>query len=149
MDVKIIGMAADHGGYAMKEIVKAHLVDKGYEVVDFGTTEESSVDYPDYAAKLTKAVLEGAVDKGIAVCGTGIGISIACNRVKGIRAALCGDTYSAKACRQHNDANILCLGGRVIGIEVAKDIVDTFFAHDFDRGRHQTRIDKIERVEEL
>ncbi len=149
MDVKIIGMAADHGGYAMKEIVKAHLVDKGYEVVDFGTTEESSVDYPDYAAKLTKAVLEGAVDKGIAVCGTGIGISIACNRVKGIRAALCGDTYSAKACRQHNDANILCLGGRVIGIEVAKDIVDTFFAHDFDGGRHQTRIDKIERVEEL
>lgn len=142
-----LGLACDHGGYELKEILKDYLADKGYEVIDYGTNTNESVDYPDYAAKLAKGVLAKEVDLGIAICGTGIGISIACNKFNGIRAAHVTDAFSAGATRKHNDANILCLGGRITGVEVAKNIVDNFLAAEFEGGRHQNRLDKITKIE--
>ena len=143
-----IALGADHGGINLKESVKEHLLNKGYEVHDFGTYTKESCDYPDIAEKVAKEVRDNHFDFGILVCGTGIGIGIAANKVKGIRAALCHDTFSAHATREHNNANILTMGERVIGTSLAMDIVDTFLSTKFEGGRHQTRIDKISKLED-
>lgn len=138
-----IVIGSDHAGYSLKQVLAAHLKDKGWEVVDVGTHGPESVDYPDFGAAVAKALKDGAGRTGIVVCGTGIGISIAANRHEWVRAALCHDTTSARLCRQHNDANVLALGARLIGEEVAKDCVDVFLATDFEGGRHQRRVDKL------
>ncbi|MFH5836291.1 ribose 5-phosphate isomerase B [Proteiniclasticum sp. C24MP] len=143
-----IAIGADHGGVGLKEAVKEHLEKKGYEVRDFGTYTRESCDYPDISKKVSASVVDKESDFGILICGTGIGIGIAANKVKGIRAALCHDTFSAHASREHNNANILTMGERVIGQALALDIVDTFLGAEFEGGRHQTRIDKITRLEE-
>ena len=142
-----IGIGSDHGGFELKEHIKDYLEKEGIEYVDYGTNSLDSVDYPDYGRKLSEGVLSGEVDKGIAVCGTGIGISIACNKVKGIRCALCGDTYSARMSVEHNNANVMALGGRVIGKDLAIEIVSTWVKSQFQGGRHQKRIDKITDIE--
>lgn len=142
----MIAIGCDHGGFELKEHILKHLNDKGIKVKDFGVYNEDSVDYPDCAAPVCKAVLAGEAERGILLCGTGIGISIAANKYKGIRAALCSDVYSAKMTKQHNDANIICLGGRVTGRELAFMIVDAWLNAEFEGGRHQTRIDKIENI---
>ena len=142
----MIAIGCDHGGYELKEHIVKYLKDKGVRVKDFGVYNEDSVDYPDCAAPVCKAVLSGEAERGILICGTGIGISIAANKYKGIRAALCSDVYSAKMTKQHNNANIICLGGRVTGRELAFMIVDAWMNAEFEGGRHQTRIDKIENI---
>ena len=139
-----IAIAGDHGGFRLKcEIIK-HLKSKGLEYKDLGTYNEDSVDYPDYGQAVGKAVASGEFDRGIIICGTGIGISIAANKIPGIRAALCGDCFSAKASREHNDANVLALGERVIGVELAKMITDIWLETKFVGGRHEKRIKKLE-----
>lgn len=143
-----IGIASDHGGFELKEYIKEYLEEKEIEYIDYGTNSLDSVDYPDYGEKLAKGVISKEVDKGIAICGTGIGISIACNKVKGTRAALCGDTYSARMSREHNDANVLALGGRVVGKDLAIEIVSTWLNAKFQGGRHSRRVDKISCIEE-
>ena len=120
---------------------------KGYDIENFGANSTESCDYPIYAKKVCNAVLKDNFDRGILVCGTGIGISIAANKIKGVRAALCGDVYSAKMTKQHNDANIICMGGRVIGRELAFMIVDAWLSAEYEGGRHQNRIDKIHNLE--
>lgn len=115
-----------------------------YEVNDLGPFNTDSIDYPDYAQKMCKTVVDKESDLGIAICGTGVGMSIACNKVKGIRASLCSESYSARLTRQHNDSNVLCLGARVTGVELAKDIVNEYLKAEFEGGRHQRRIDKLE-----
>ena len=142
-----IGIASDHGGFELKEYIKEHLEKEGIEYIDYGTNSLDSVDYPDYGLKLSKGVVEGEVDKGIAICGTGIGISISCNKVKGIRCALCSDTYSARMSVEHNNANIMALGGRVIGKDLAIEIVSIWLNSEFEGGRHKRRIDKIADIE--
>ena len=143
----MIAIASDHGGYALKLEIIQHLKDRGVQVEDLGCGGER-VDYPDYAEKLCRAVAAGQYERGILLCGTGIGISIAANKVHGIRAALCGDCYSAEMSRQHNDANVLCLGGRVLGPELAKKIVDTYLDTPFSFGEsHSRRIAKIMALE--
>jgi ribose 5-phosphate isomerase B len=142
-----IAIGSDHAGFRLKEIIKNFLKTKGIEVEDFGTHTEESVDYPDYAFKVAEAVSKGEFDFGILVCGTGIGMSISANKVKGIRAALCNDLYTAHASREHNNANVLCMGGRVVGDEVAKEIVNTFLNAKFEGGRHERRINKIKDYE--
>ena len=140
-----IAMACDHGGLRLKNVLKNYLETNGYTVEDFGTYTEDSCDYPDFAGKAAKAVANGTCDRGVVVCGTGIGVSITANKVKGIRAALCHDTFSAEATRQHNDANILAMGARVIGTGLALKIVDTFLNTEFSgEERHRNRIDQIE-----
>ncbi len=141
----VIAIGSDHGGYDLKDSVKKHLVSKGFEVKDLGTHSKDACDYPDVAKDVAKAVNEKECDFGILICGTGIGISIAANKVKGIRAALVHDVFSAKATREHNDANILCMGARVLGEGLALEIVDTFLRTDFSKDqRHINRITKIE-----
>lgn len=142
--MKEIGIGSDHGGFELKEIVKEHLEEKGYTVKDYGTDSEESVDYPDYGKAVAKGVVAGEVDGGIVICGTGIGISLAANKVEGIRCALCSDTFSARMSRMHNDANMLALGGRVLGRGLALDIVDAWLDSEFEGGRHQRRVEKIE-----
>ncbi len=142
-----LAIGCDHGGIDLKlEIVK-HLEERGIEVVDFGIKEYKSVNYPEIALPLAKAVAAGECDRGILVCGTGIGMSIAANKVKGIRAAVCSDHFSAKFTRLHNDANILCLGGRVIGPGVANEMVDLFIDTEYEGGRHATRVQMIADIE--
>lgn len=143
----MLAIASDHGGFALKQEIMAHLRATGVEFEDLGTYSEESCDYPVYAEKLGKAVAAGDYEKGILICGTGIGISIAANKIHGVRAALCGDCYSAEMCRRHNDANVLALGGRVLGVELAKRIVDTFLTAPFEGGRHQRRVDLISALE--
>lgn len=141
---KPIALAADHGGYALKAALVAHLQTRGLAVLDLGTENaETSVDYPDYAARLAAALADGRAERGILVCGTGIGISIAANRYTGVRCALVHDVTTARLCREHNDANVLALGGRVVGVEVAKHCVDTFLATAFAGGRHRGRLAKL------
>jgi len=141
----MIGIGSDHGGYELKQEIISLLKEKGYEFKDFGCYDRTSIDYPDVAKPVTKEVIDGTIDKGILICGTGIGISIAANKVKGIRCALCSDHFSAVATREHNDANVLALGGRTTGPEVAKDIVLAFLTTEFSNDeRHQRRINKIE-----
>ncbi|HEY8890926.1 MAG TPA: ribose 5-phosphate isomerase B [Clostridium sp.] len=142
-----IALGSDHGGLSLKNEIIKHLESKNIQVTDFGTYTEDSCDYPDYALKVADEVVAKKSELGILVCGTGIGIGIAANKVNGIRAALCSDTFSAHACREHNDANILTLGQRVIGIGLALDIVDTFISAKFQGDRHQKRIDKITEIE--
>ncbi|MGL4641629.1 MAG: ribose 5-phosphate isomerase B [Cetobacterium sp.] len=139
-----IALGADHGGFALKEIVKKHLEGKGFEVLDKGCYSTDSVDYPTYAKSVANSILEKEADFGILICGTGIGISIAANRFKGIRAALCSNTTMAKLTREHNDANILALGARMTGDILALEIVDEFLRTEFEGGRHLTRIEAIE-----
>lgn len=142
-----IGIASDHGGYELKELLIEYLEEKSYDMVDYGTDSPESVDYPDYAEKLCSGIISKEVDQGIAICGTGIGISIACNKIDGILAAHCTDTFSARAAKNHNNANVLCLGARISGVEIAKDIVDNFLASQFDGGRHERRVMKIKDLE--
>lgn len=145
-----IAIGADHGGFALKEAIKKHLDEVGgYEITDYGTHSTESVDYVEIAYKVGKAVTENTDEKilGILCCGTGIGISIAANKVKGVRAACCSDTFSAKFTRLHNDANILCMGGRVVGAGLACELVDAFLNAEFEGGRHQRRIDQITAIE--
>ena len=141
----MIAIGSDHGGFLLKGAIIKHLEKKGIACRDFGTDSPVGCDYPDYAHAVAKAVAAGEYQFGILICGTGIGISIAANKVKGIRAALCGDCFSAEATRSHNDANILALGARVVGEGLALKIVDTFLETPFSGDeRHQRRIDKIE-----
>lgn len=142
-----IGIGSDHGGYDLKEIIKEHLKSEGIEVIDYGANSGESVDYPDYGQKVGEAVVSGECDRGIVLCGTGIGISIAANKVKGVRCALCSDPFSAKMARMHNDANVISLGGRVLGDALAKDIVDSWLKSEFEGGRHERRINKIADIE--
>ena len=141
----MIALGCDHGGFELKQEVIQYLKANQIEYKDYGCYDTASVDYPVYARKVAKAILDGEAEKGILICGTGIGISIAANRIKGIRAALCSDCFSAQATREHNDANILCMGGRVVGAGLAIKIVDTFLHTEFSIDeRHIRRIDLIE-----
>lgn len=141
----MIAIASDHGGFSLKTELNAHLEKRGIEYMDFGSYDEESCDYPDYAARAVKAVLDGQCEKAILICGTGIGMSIAANKYPGIRAALCGDCFSAKATREHNDSNVLCLGARVTGPSLAIMIADIFLDTAFSEDpRHVRRISKIE-----
>lgn len=143
-----IAIGSDHGGYALKELVKNYLIEKGYEVEDFGAYSTEPVDYPDYAVKAATAVSNGKCDRGIVICSTGIGISIAANKIKGVRAALCADIMCARLTREHNDTNVLALGSFVVTEEMAYAIVDTWLETDFsNEERHQRRIDKITEIE--
>jgi ribose 5-phosphate isomerase B len=142
-----IALGSDHGGLKLKKHIIMHLESKNIQVKDFGTYTEESCDYPDYALKVASEVVANNFELGILICGTGIGIGIAANKVPGIRAALCNDTFSAHAAREHNNANILTMGERVIGTGLALDIVDTFINAEFQGDRHQKRIDKITEIE--
>ena len=144
MDKIKIAIGSDHGGFEYKASIIKALQDKGYDVVDMGTYSPESCDYPIIAKKVARAVAKGDFEKGILVCGTGIGMSMAANKVKGIRAAVCGDTFSARATRAHNNANILCLGQRVVGEGLALDIVDIWLTTKFEGGRHEHRVNMIE-----
>ena len=143
-----IAIGNDHTATDMKKEITAYLREKGFEVVDFGTDGYESVDYPVYGEKVAKAVTGGECDLGIAICGTGIGISLACNKVRGIRACVCSEPYSAALSRRHNNANVLCFGARVIGPEMAKMIVDAFLDAKFEGGRHARRVNMIMAIEE-
>lgn len=150
MDKKRIYIGADSAGFGLKEEVKEHLNSLGYEVIDCGCDSEASCHYPVFAKAVCEMVqnnLEGSY--GILICGTGIGMSMCANKHRGIRAALCSDTYSAKMTRRHNDANVLCMGARVIGSCLAIDIVDTFLENEFEGGRHKTRVDMIMEIENV
>ena len=138
---------SDHGGYLLKEAIKKHLTDNGHQVMDYGTDSQQSCDYPIYAKKVAEAVANGTHPLGILVCGTGIGVSIAANKIPGVRAAVVTDHYSAKYTRLHNDANILCLGARVLGEGIACELVDVFVNTQFEGGRHQKRLDIISDIE--
>lgn len=143
--MKIV-MASDHGGFDLKEILRIYLQEKGVEVVDLGCYDHQSVDYPDYGRLAAKTVLQENC-LGIILCGTGLGISIAANKVRGIRAALCSEEYSARMARSHNNANILALGGRTTGSDLAKSIVDAFLEEEFEGGRHQRRVNLMMDIE--
>ena len=145
----MIAIGSDHGGFDLKEQVKKHLVERGFEVKDFGCFDKSSVDYPDFGVAAAKAVADGTCEKGIVVCTTGIGISIAANKVKGIRCALCSEPLGAKMTRLHNDANMLALGGGVIGVNMGLEIVDTFLDTPFSgEDKHTRSINKISQLEQ-
>ena len=142
-----IGIGNDHSALELKAEIIEFLKEKGHEVVDYGTNSTESCDYPVYGEKIGHAVVSGEVDFGIAICGTGLGISLAANKVHGIRAAVCSEPYTARLSRQHNNANVLAFGSRVIGIELAKMIIDEFLGAEFEGGRHQRRVDMIMDVE--
>ncbi|MCQ2530587.1 MAG: ribose 5-phosphate isomerase B [Lachnospiraceae bacterium] len=141
----MIAIGSDHAGFEMKEALKKHLEEKGYEVKDFGTDSDQSCDYPEFAKAVSHCVADGVAEKGVLICGTGIGMSMAANKVKGIRAAVVGDAFSAQATREHNDANIICMGARVIDLEKATEFLDIFMSTDFSFGEnHIRRIGKLE-----
>lgn len=142
-----IGIGSDHGGFELKEDIKEYLTSKNIEFIDYGTNSLESVDYPDYGRAVAKSVMAGEVDKGIVICGTGIGISLAANKVRGIRCALCSETFSARMSRAHNNANMLAMGGRVIGKGIAFDIVEAFIETEFEGGRHEKRVEKIGEID--
>lgn len=142
-----IALGGDHGGFELKEEVRLLLEELGIEYKDFGTYSKDSVNYADYGIAVAEAVSAGEYDRGIVICGTGIGISITANKVKGIRCALVSDIYSAKVTRLHNDSNVLALGGRTLGVEIAREIVKTWIETPFEGGRHQARIDAIANYE--
>jgi ribose 5-phosphate isomerase B len=143
----VIALGSDHGGFCLKETIKQFLTDRKITFQDFGTFSTAAVDYPDIAKKVAQAVMAGQCNQGILVCGTGVGISIAANKIKGIRAALCHDPFSAQMARQHNDANILAMGERVIGTGLALAIVEKWLESKFEGGRHQGRVGKITEME--
>lgn len=142
-----IALGCDHGGLEHKNAIVDYLKENGFEVTDFGIYEQVSVDYPDIAKKVCESIQKGECERGILVCGTGIGMSIAANKHKGIRAACCSEHFSAKYTRLHNNSNVLCLGGRVIGVGTAVELADIFVNTEFEGGRHQKRIDKITEIE--
>lgn len=143
MTTEIIALASDHGGLEMKAMLAAFLQEKGAKVIDLGTHDTQSVDYPDFAVAMAQALKDGRASRGILMCGTGIGISIAANRFAHVRAALVHDAYGAAMCRQHNDANVLVLGGRTMGPEVAKQCAEIFLTTEFEGGRHARRVAKL------
>ena len=143
----MIAIGCDHGGFKLKQAVMKHLEERGLEYKDYGTYSDESCDYPVYGKAVANAVASGECDRGILICGTGIGISIAANKIRGIRAALCGDCFSAEATRLHNDANILAMGGRVVGPGLAIEMVALFLDTEFEGGRHQRRIDLVSQIE--
>lgn len=142
-----IALGNDHTAIEMKNEISAYLKEKGYDIIDFGTNETASCDYPAYGEKVADAVAGGGAELGIAICGTGVGISLAANKVRGIRAVVCSEPYSAMLSRQHNNSNVLCFGSRVIGIEMAKMIVDSWLGASFEGGRHARRVAMIMDVE--
>ncbi len=142
-----VAVGSDHGGYRLKEFVKGLLERWGHQVVDMGTHSEESVDYPQFAKAVAEAVVSGRVDRGVLVCGTGIGMSIVANRFPGVRAALCHDTYTARMSRLHNDANVLVLGGRVLGEGVVEEMLKVWLETPFEGGRHKRRLDKLSLLE--
>ena len=143
-----IAIAADHAGFELKEIIKEYLKKSGNEVTDFGTTTTESVDYPDFAMPASRSVASRESDRGILICGSGQGMAISANKIKGIRAALCNDLYSAKMSRLHNDSNVLAIGGRVLGRDIAVEVVKTWLETGFEGGRHQRRVDKMNSINE-
>lgn len=144
----MIGIGSDHAAYAFKEEIKAWLLERGLRIEDYGTHSCERVDYCDFGIRVAEAVARGDCDRGLLFCGTGVGISISANKVPGIRAVVCSEPYSAQLSRAHNDTNILCLGARVVGIELAKMIIGTWLNTDFEGGRHADRIEKIARYEQ-
>jgi len=142
-----VAIGSDHAGFELKEIIFHMVKEMGHEVIDMGTGSSCSVDYPDYAEAVAEAVSEGKVERGVLICGTGIGMSIVANKFKNVRAALCNDLFTAKMSRLHNDANILCIGGRVVGKDLAKEIVKVWFNTSFEGGRHSRRVEKINLIE--
>ena len=142
-----VALGSDHAGFRLKERIKEFLISKGHEVIDFGTTDGESTHYPLFAKEVALAVQKGEADRGILVCGTGIGMSIAANKFKGVRAALCLNEYMARMSRLHNDANVLCLGDRVLGEDLALSIVEVWLNTPFEGGRHQKRIELISSIE--
>ncbi len=148
MEQKKIAIGADHAGYLLKAKVIEHLEALGYEVLDMGTNSSESCDYPEIAAKVCKNIQNGASKLGILICGTGIGMSMAANKHKGIRAAACSDTFSARLTRMHNDANVLCFGERVVGAGMALELVDAFLSATFEGGKHARRVDMITQIEQ-
>ncbi|MEE0740817.1 MAG: ribose 5-phosphate isomerase B [Emergencia sp.] len=142
----IIALASDHGGFALKSTIREHLEQKGYEILDLGTDGEESVDYPVFGQACGEAVAEGKADVGIVCCGTGIGISIAANKVKGIRCGLCTSVEMAELTKKHNNANVLALGGRTTAPDLALEIVDAWLGTEFEGGRHQRRIDMLDQM---
>ena len=145
--MKKLAIASDHAGFELKESIIAYLHDKGVELEDFGPENNDRVDYPDYGISIARAIQEKKVDRGIVICGTGVGMSIVVNRFPGIRGTLCSDLYTTKLCREHNDSNILIMGGRVIGKGLAEEIVTMWLDTPFEGGRHQKRLDKIEDID--
>ena len=143
----MIAIGSDHGGFALKEEIKKHLTERGVEFRDYGTFSEESCDYPIYAEKVCMAVTGGEAEKGILCCGTGIGMSMAANKIKGIRCACCGDCFSAEMTRRHNDANVLALGGRVVGPGLAEKMVDLFLDTPYEGGRHARRVGMVMELE--
>ena len=143
-----IAIGSDHAGYELKESISAFLKRSGAEVLDFGAAGPSSVDYPDFGERVSRAVASGEAERGVLICGTGIGMSIVANRVPGVRAALCSETLSARLSRQHNDANVLVMGGRMIGPVMAEEITKVWYETPFEGGRHLMRLEKIRGIEE-
>jgi len=143
-----IGIGNDHAAVELKNIIKLHLESQGHEVVNYGTDTNDSCDYPVYGEMVGNAVVSGEVERGILICGTGVGISIAANKVKGVRAVVCSEPYTAKLSKMHNNSNILAFGARVVGTEMAKLIVDEWMKTEYEGGRHQRRVDMITAIEE-
>ena len=148
MNIKKITIGCDHAACELKAQVIEHLKERGIESIDVGTYSSDSCNYPDYAHKVCKNVQDGVTELGILICGTGIGMSMAANKHKGIRAAVCSDTFSARLTREHNNANVLCFGARVVGMGLAFDLVDNFIDAEFEGGKHQTRVDMITAIED-
>jgi ribose 5-phosphate isomerase B len=143
--MKII-IGSDHGGYELKQIVVNYLTQLGHQVEDIGTHSNESVDYPEYAVQVARSVTDGLSDRGILICGSGIGMCMTANRITGARAALVSEPYAARMSRRHNDSNILCLGGRLVGDQLALEIVSAWLQEEFEGGRHQRRVDLIEQL---
>jgi ribose 5-phosphate isomerase B len=143
----LISIASDHGGFSLKLDIVSHLNELGYQVKDMGPKNQKSVDYPDYGIRIAQVVTQNTGSRGILICGTGIGMSIVVNRFPGIRGTLCSDLYTAKLCREHNDSNILIMGGRIVGHGLAREIVSVWLNTPFDGGRHQKRLDKINQLD--
>jgi ribose 5-phosphate isomerase B len=143
-----IAIGADHGGYELKQQIAEFLIAQGYEINDLGTHSLESVDYPDFAELVARAVARDEAERGVVICGTGIGVSMSANKVRGIRAALCTDCYMARMAREHNDAQVLCLGARVLGVGSALEIVQVFLSNEFQGGRHARRVGKINALDE-
>lgn len=145
---KLLVLGSDHGGFELKEQIKAHLIERGLRFIDVGTDSLTSCNYPEYAHKLCEKIQSGECYRGILCCGTGVGMSMAANKHKGIRAACCSDTFSARFTRLHNDANVLCMGGRVVGTGLALDMVDLFIDTEFEGGRHEGRVAMVNSFDE-
>ncbi|MFZ1061547.1 MAG: ribose 5-phosphate isomerase B [Candidatus Rokuibacteriota bacterium] len=143
----VIALGADHAGWELKEALKAWLIENGHQILDFGTHSPNSVDYPDYALEVAESVVSGKAERGLLVCGTGIGMAMTANKVPGIRAALCSDPFMARMSREHNDANVLALGGRLMDGELGLEILQMWLATEFAGGRHERRLGKIAQIE--